>query len=97
MSLVRIRLCFAAFVVTVICGASVAAGASDIATVVNSACIKCHSPKRVCLMLGVKSREAWQGTVRHMVAKGAKVPAERVDEAADYLAGLPRGAAPFCQ
>lgn len=72
-------------------------GASDIGGVVKQACTKCHSSKRICLNLGVKSGPAWQSTVKKMVGKGAQLPGERVEEAASYLSGLAPGAGPLCQ
>lgn len=76
---------------------SAIAGASDIAEVVNNACTKCHSPKRICLNMGVKSESAWKTTVERMIKKGAKVPAERAEEASMYLAKLGSDNAPFCK
>lgn len=72
-------------------------GAGDIANTVGSACTKCHSSKRICLNLGAKSKNLWKVTVTNMVRKGAKLPADQIDAAADYLAGLKPGQDPICQ
>jgi len=92
-----IRNCFAVCCISVVLAFTVAANASDIGPIVENACRKCHSPERVCLMLGVKTTEAWERTVKTMVARGAKVPEERIGEAAEYLADLGPGATAFCQ
>jgi len=92
----RIQSCFAAFVCVVAFSFAIGASASDIGSVVNKACTKCHSAKRICLNLGVKSEPAWKTTVEHMVKKGAKIPAEEVDETALYLAKLKPDSAPLC-
>lgn len=76
---------------------TVAANAADIGTVVQDACRKCHSTKRICLMLGKKSAESWERTVQTMISKGAKVPVERKGEAAEYLADLSPGSEIFCR
>lgn len=76
---------------------AVVAGASDIAGVVGKACTNCHSPKRICLNLSVKDGAAWKSTVKRMIGKGAKVPSERAEEAAMYLAGQTKETAPFCK
>lgn len=72
------------------------AGASDIGATVKRACTTCHSAKRICLNLGVKSEAAWQATVQKMVAKGAQLSADQVGPAASYLAGLRQGGGPIC-
>lgn len=73
------------------------AGASDVSAVVQKACTKCHSSKRICLNLGVKSSDAWKTTVQNMVKKGAMIPSDSVEEAAMYLAKLDPGSAPICE
>lgn len=72
-------------------------GASEIGDTVKNACSMCHSTKRVCLNLGVKSGAAWKATVTKMVAKGAQLKADEIDMAAGYLAGLAPGTGTVCQ
>ncbi|MUM78554.1 hypothetical protein GKC30_12995 [Pseudodesulfovibrio sp. F-1] len=73
------------------------AGASDIGQTVKQACSRCHSPKRVCLTVGVKNDAAWKATVARMVQKGAQLPADRIDAASAYLAGLAPGTGTVCE
>lgn len=70
--------------------------ASDIGESVKTNCTRCHSAKRICLNLGVKSKGAWVSTIEKMVAKGAKLPQEQVAAAADYLGDLKPGDGPPC-
>lgn len=72
-------------------------GASDMGNAVKQACSSCHSTKRICLNAGVKSAEAWKATVEKMVAKGAGLPADQIDAAADYLTALAPGTGPVCE
>ncbi len=72
-------------------------GASDMGETVKQACSRCHSTKRICLNVGVKSTEGWKSTVTKMVSKGAQIPADQIDAAADYLSGLAPGDGPLCQ
>jgi len=72
-------------------------GASDIGSTVKEACSRCHSNKRICLNLGVKSESGWKSTVTKMVSKGAQLPADQIDAAAGYLLGLSPGAEALCQ
>lgn len=92
----KIQYCLAACACVVAFMFAAVAGASDIAEVTNKACTKCHSSKRICLNLGVKSGPAWKENVAKMVTKGAKIPKDRVEEAAMYLAGLEPGSTPLC-
>lgn len=71
-------------------------GAADIATQVQAACTKCHSPKRICLNLGAKNQTLWKGTITTMVGKGAQLPHDRIDAAAAYLANLKPGESAIC-
>ena len=71
--------------------------AADAGKLVMERCTVCHNSKRICLMLGMKDKAAWSGTIMAMVGKGAKLSAEEQDLAADYLAGLASGAAPVCR
>ncbi|QGY42039.1 hypothetical protein GM415_10440 [Pseudodesulfovibrio cashew] len=73
------------------------AGAADMGPTLKKACTACHSAKRICLNLGVKSPGAWKGTVSKMVAKGAKLDAGQIDAATGYLAGLAPGSGPLCK
>lgn len=73
------------------------AGAADIGQTVRQACARCHSPKRICLNLGVKSDAAWKATVARMVEKGAQLPADQVEAAAGYLSGLAPGTGTVCE
>jgi predicted lactoylglutathione lyase len=93
----RIQCCFASFVCVVAFSFAIGASASDIEGVVNKACTKCHSAKRICLNLGVKSGPAWKTTVEKMMEKGARISAEKVDETALYLAKLDPDSAPMCE
>lgn len=72
-------------------------GASNIGAVVKKACSRCHSTKRICLNVGVKSEAAWKATIRKMVGKGAKLPVDRIDAAATYLSNLAPGSGSVCQ
>ena len=60
-------------------------------------CSRCHSPKRICLNLGVKSAPAWKATVEKMVGKGAQLPTDKIEAAAGYLSGLAPGEGTLCQ
>lgn len=72
-------------------------GSSEIGDTVKNACSMCHSTKRVCLNLGVKSEAAWKSTITKMVAKGAQLQDNGIDVAAGYLAGLAPGTGSVCQ
>lgn len=76
---------------------TVAVSAGDIGGAVKTACSTCHSTKRICLNIGVKNAKAWKATVTDMVGKGAQLPANRIDEAADYLTGLAPGTGTVCK
>jgi len=73
------------------------AGASDMGQTVKQTCSRCHSPKRICLNLGVKNDAAWKATVTRMVQKGAQLPANQIDAATAYLAGLAPGTGTVCE
>lgn len=85
------------FVVVIMCALAVPGSASDIGGVVKSACTRCHSSKRICLNVGVKSNSLWKATVMNMVRKGAKLPADQVGAAVNYLTNLKPGQGPLCQ
>lgn len=74
-----------------------AVSASSIGDAVKTACTKCHSSKRICLMIGAKDKTGWKATVKMMVGKGAQLDPSRIDAAADYLAGLAPGTGTVCQ
>ncbi|CCH48570.1 hypothetical protein [Pseudodesulfovibrio piezophilus] len=71
--------------------------ASDMGTFVEKTCTKCHSAKRICLNLGVKSGPAWKSTVEKMVAKGAQVAPEKIEGVALYLAGANPDSSVLCR
>ncbi len=71
-------------------------GASDMGDMVEKKCSSCHSTKRICLNLGVKSEAAWLSTVEKMVAKGTPLKSDMVAPVAAYLSGLQPGAGPVC-
>lgn len=71
--------------------------ATDIGHAVKTNCTRCHSSKRICLNVGVKSKSAWESTINKMIGKGAKLPQSRVGEAVDYLSTLKPGTGPLCQ
>ena len=87
----------AGFVSALIVGMVAAAPAADTGSDVGRVCSACHSVKRICLNLGVKNRTAWKDTVTRMAKNGAQLPLSRVDEFADYLAGLKKGQGPLCR
>ncbi len=58
---------------------------------IKSRCTRCHTLKRVEFMVGVKNRAAWQKTVSHMVAKGARLNQAEMKAVVDYLSGLEKG------
>lgn len=72
------------------------ASASDIGEVVKTSCSSCHNTARVCAKLGQRDAETWKMTIMRMKANGARLPAERVDEAAAYLGGLEPGNSSLC-
>ena len=72
-------------------------GASDIGAVVKKDCSMCHSTKRICLNLGVKSEAAWKATIIKMVGKGSQLSADTIDAAAGYLSNLAPGTGTVCQ
>ncbi|WP_319471187.1 hypothetical protein [uncultured Pseudodesulfovibrio sp.] len=71
-------------------------GASNMGNLVNKACSPCHSTKRICLNVGVKSEKAWVATVQRMVDAGAPLGADMVAPVASYLAGMAPGSGPVC-
>jgi hypothetical protein len=71
-------------------------GAADMGGTVKQVCSRCHSTKRICLNLGVKSENAWKSTVAKMVEKGAQLPAGQVDATASYLSQQPPDSGAFC-
>lgn len=93
----KIKYLLAAFICIVSFSLAGISGASDIGASVKEACSRCHSTKRICLNLGVKSEDAWKATVTKMVSKGAQLSSDKIDTAASYLTGLTPGAAPLCQ
>jgi mono/diheme cytochrome c family protein len=72
-------------------------GASDIGQTVKQTCSRCHTTKRICLNLGVKSDVVWKATVTRMVGKGAQLPDGQIDTVAGYLAGLAPGTGAVCE
>ena len=80
----------------IVMGTVVGGFASDIGPTIQQTCTKCHSPKRICLNLGVKSESAWNSTINKMVGKGAKLPKDRINEAASFLSTLEPGAPLLC-
>lgn len=76
---------------------ALSAGAADMATDVQQACSACHSMKRICLTLAAKDHAGWQATVDRMVHMGAKLPADEIPAAVDYLTSTGADQAPFCR
>lgn len=76
---------------------SFAVHAADMGGELDKACSTCHSTKRICLNLGVKSEAAWNVTVKNMVAKGARLSSEQIAPAAQYLTNLKPGASTLCK
>ena len=72
-------------------------GASGIGETVKNACSMCHSNKRVCLNLGVKSEADWKATITEMVDQGAQLETGEIGAAARYLAGLAPRTGSVCQ
>lgn len=78
-------------------GLALEAPAADTEAEAARVCSACHSTKRICMSLGIKSGAAWKDTVTRMVHNGAQLPLSRVDEFAGYLAGLNKGQGPLCR
>jgi len=72
-------------------------GASSVGDTVDQVCSRCHSKRRICLNIGVKTEAAWKATVKKMVDKGAQLSPDKVDAVAGYLAGLAPGTGTVCQ
>ena len=75
----------------------VVAGAEDMGADIGRTCAACHPAKPVCRELGAKDAAAWKATVERMVGHGAKLPADRVGAAVEYLASARADQAPFCR
>ena len=73
------------------------ASAADTGADVERVCSACHSTKRICQSLGIKSGVVWKETVTRMARMGAQLPLNRVDEFTDHLAGQRRGRGPLCR
>lgn len=93
----RIHLFIAASICVVVLALAGAGRASDIGDTVKQVCSRCHSTKRICLNVGVKSASAWKSTVTQMVGKGAQLPADKIEAAVGYLSGLAPGTGSVCQ
>jgi len=76
---------------------AMAAGAGDMGETIGRTCSACHSTKRICQNLGVKSPEAWTATVTKMIGRGAKLSADQVAGAVEYLSTTTPDQAPFCR
>lgn len=93
----KIRYVLAGCVVAGVVALAGAGGASDIGQTVKQTCSRCHTTKRICLNLGVKSDAAWKATVTRMVGKGAQLPADQIGAVAGYLTGLAPGGGTVCE
>ncbi|ADU61853.1 MAG: hypothetical protein KUA35_07245 [Pseudodesulfovibrio sp.] len=93
----KVRYVLAGCVVAGVFALAGVGGASDIGPTVKQSCSRCHTTKRICLNLGVKSDTAWKATVARMVEKGAQLPAGQIDAAAGYLTGLAPGGGTVCE
>ena len=82
-----------ALLLTVAWGAS----AADIGAEIKKSCTRCHSAKRICLNVGVKSPDGWKSTINRMIGKGAQLPTSQVAAAVDYLSGLAPGTGTVCE
>ncbi|MBI9080617.1 MAG: hypothetical protein JEY79_12875 [Pseudodesulfovibrio sp.] len=71
--------------------------ASSVGDTVKDVCSRCHSNRRICLNVGVKTNVAWVSTVGKMVDKGAQLSPDSIDEVAGYLSGLAPGTGSVCQ
>lgn len=93
----KVRYVLAGCVVAGVVALAGAGGASDIGQTVKQSCSRCHTTKRICLNLGVKSDVAWKATVARMVDKGTQLPVDQIDAAAGYLSGLAPGTGTVCE
>ena len=90
------RIPAAFFSVLLLLTVSWAAHAADIGSTVKQSCTRCHSAKRICLNVGVKSADGWKSTINRMLGKGAQLSASQASQAVNYLSGLKPGSGPLC-
>lgn len=76
--------------------AAVGASATDMGQLVVETCSPCHTTKRICLNLGVKSQVAWKSTIQNMVYQGAELNEDQIAPLATYLNELQPGTPPVC-
>lgn len=55
-------------------------------SIVEAACVSCHSENRICQKLGRKDKSRWLRTIDRMIKRGTKLSSADRDTLADCLA-----------
>lgn len=93
----KIMLCAAA-VLAALSFSGLQAGAGDQGeALLQKACTKCHSAKRICRNIGKKDGPWWEKTVTRMIGHGAKLSDEQEDTLVSSLAGAEKDKVTLCE